>query len=91
MTTATYKKSALKVLVLWNLPALLLFAGAFQIGTSVIVQLQNKKMDMNPFKPITQHVDSFFVKVLSIQVRIIKLFLKTGLAKAFIQYFSKGY
>ncbi|WP_269617127.1 hypothetical protein [Prochlorococcus marinus] len=37
MTAATYKKTALKVLVLWNLPALLLLAGAFQIGTSVIV------------------------------------------------------
>tara|TARA_B100000945_G_scaffold24814_1_gene17352 strand:- start:333 stop:446 length:114 start_codon:yes stop_codon:yes gene_type:complete len=37
MNTATYKKTALKVLVLWNLPALLLLAGAFQIGTSVIV------------------------------------------------------
>ncbi len=37
MTAAIYKKTALKVLVLWNLPALLLLAGAFQIGTSVIV------------------------------------------------------
>ncbi|AIQ97363.1 hypothetical protein EW15_1271 [Prochlorococcus sp. MIT 0801] len=37
MTAATYKKTALKVLVLWNLPVLLLLAGAFQIGTSVIV------------------------------------------------------
>jgi len=37
MTAATYKKTALKVLVLLNLPALLLLAGAFQIGTSVIV------------------------------------------------------
>jgi len=37
MTSATYKKTALKVLVLWNLPALILLAGAFQIGTSVIV------------------------------------------------------
>jgi len=37
MTSATYKKIALKVLVLWNLPALLLLAGAFQIGSSVIV------------------------------------------------------
>jgi len=37
MTAATYKKTALKVLVLWNLPALLLLAGAFQFGTSVIV------------------------------------------------------
>ena len=37
MTTAIYKKIALKFLVLWNLPALILLAGAFQIGTSVIV------------------------------------------------------
>tara|TARA_Y100000589_G_C26629039_1_gene417277 strand:+ start:388 stop:501 length:114 start_codon:yes stop_codon:yes gene_type:complete len=37
MTAAIYKKTALKVLVLWNLPALLLFAGAFQIGSSIIV------------------------------------------------------
>tara|TARA_B100001250_G_scaffold255286_1_gene219718 strand:- start:953 stop:1066 length:114 start_codon:yes stop_codon:yes gene_type:complete len=37
MTAATYKKTALKVLVLWNLPALHLLAGTFQIGTSVIV------------------------------------------------------
>ena len=37
MTAAIYKKTALKVLVLWNLPALFLLAGAFQIGTSVIV------------------------------------------------------
>jgi len=37
MTAATYKKTALKVLVLWNLPALLLFACAFQFGASVIV------------------------------------------------------
>tara|TARA_B100000214_G_C23712908_1_gene510620 strand:+ start:345 stop:458 length:114 start_codon:yes stop_codon:yes gene_type:complete len=37
MTTATYKKTALKVLFLWNLPALLLLAGAFQVGTSIIV------------------------------------------------------
>tara|TARA_Y100001968_G_C19339142_1_gene708528 strand:- start:1073 stop:1186 length:114 start_codon:yes stop_codon:yes gene_type:complete len=37
MTVATYKKTALKILVLWNLPALLLLAGAFQVGTSVIV------------------------------------------------------
>ena len=37
MTAATYKKTALKVLALWNLPALLLLAGAFQVGSSVIV------------------------------------------------------
>jgi len=37
MTAATYKKTALKVLVLWNLPALLLLAGAFHFGTSVLV------------------------------------------------------
>jgi len=37
MTSATYKSTALKVLVLWNLPALLLLAGAFQVGSSVIV------------------------------------------------------
>ena len=37
MTAATYKKTALKVLVLWNLPALLFLGGAYQIGSSVIV------------------------------------------------------
>jgi hypothetical protein len=37
MTAATYRKTALKVLVLWNLPALLLLADVFQIGTSVII------------------------------------------------------
>tara|TARA_Y100001968_G_scaffold45348_1_gene35395 strand:+ start:567 stop:746 length:180 start_codon:yes stop_codon:yes gene_type:complete len=37
MTSTTYKSIALKVLVLWNLPALLLLAGAFQVGTFVIV------------------------------------------------------
>jgi len=39
MTAATYKKAALKVLVLWNLPALLLLTGALQIGSSAIVQV----------------------------------------------------
>tara|TARA_B100000965_G_C19001948_1_gene502801 strand:- start:378 stop:491 length:114 start_codon:yes stop_codon:yes gene_type:complete len=37
MTAATYKKTALKVLILWNLPALPFLAGVFQIGTSLIV------------------------------------------------------
>tara|TARA_B100000700_G_scaffold306058_1_gene380843 strand:+ start:378 stop:491 length:114 start_codon:yes stop_codon:yes gene_type:complete len=37
MTFATFKKTALKVLILWNLPALLLFAGAFNLATSVSV------------------------------------------------------
>tara|TARA_Y100001968_G_C19168870_1_gene624613 strand:- start:234 stop:347 length:114 start_codon:yes stop_codon:yes gene_type:complete len=37
MNAAIYKKSAIKVLVLWNLPALLLLAGALQVGTSTIV------------------------------------------------------
>tara|TARA_B100000579_G_scaffold344954_1_gene297523 strand:- start:2246 stop:2359 length:114 start_codon:yes stop_codon:yes gene_type:complete len=36
MTAATYKSTALKVLVLWNLPALLVLTGAIQISTSVI-------------------------------------------------------
>ena len=54
MTAATYKKTALKVLVLWNLPALLLLAGAFQFGISVIVQV--KKMEMNPFKSVIQNL-----------------------------------
>tara|TARA_B100000214_G_C23493842_1_gene412926 strand:+ start:165 stop:284 length:120 start_codon:yes stop_codon:yes gene_type:complete len=39
MTSETYKKAAFKVLVLWNLPALLLLAGAFQIGSQAIVQV----------------------------------------------------
>ena len=37
MTAARYKSTALKVLVLWNLPALLILTGAFQVGSSVIV------------------------------------------------------
>jgi len=37
MTVRTYKSTALKVLVLWNLPTLLLLAGAFQVGSAVIV------------------------------------------------------
>tara|TARA_B100000214_G_scaffold324966_1_gene262237 strand:- start:433 stop:546 length:114 start_codon:yes stop_codon:yes gene_type:complete len=37
MTAANYKFTALKVLVLWNLPALLLLAGAFQASSSVII------------------------------------------------------
>tara|TARA_Y100001968_G_scaffold328542_1_gene375926 strand:- start:1636 stop:1806 length:171 start_codon:yes stop_codon:yes gene_type:complete len=37
MTAKTYKSTALKVLVLWNLPALLLLAGAFHVGSTVIV------------------------------------------------------
>ena len=65
MTAATYKKTALKVLVLWNLPALFLLADAFHVGSSVIVQLQDKTMDMNPFKPLIQHLDAFGVKILS--------------------------
>tara|TARA_B100000700_G_scaffold317852_1_gene409910 strand:- start:265 stop:378 length:114 start_codon:yes stop_codon:yes gene_type:complete len=36
MTAPIYKSNALKVLVLWNLPALLLWAGSFEIVTSVI-------------------------------------------------------
>tara|TARA_B100000700_G_C14527155_1_gene615824 strand:+ start:223 stop:336 length:114 start_codon:yes stop_codon:yes gene_type:complete len=36
MTAATYKSTAIKLLVLWNLPALLLLGGAFEVGTSVI-------------------------------------------------------
>ena len=82
MTAATYKKTALKVLVLWNLPALLLLAGAFQVGSSVIVQLQDKTMDMNPFKPVIQHLDEFFVKILSIKDPINKFYLKLRLTKA---------
>jgi hypothetical protein len=37
MNATSYKSTALKVLVLWNLPALLLLTGAFQVGSSVIV------------------------------------------------------
>ena len=37
MTAANYKSTALKVLVLWNLPALLSLAGAIQFGSPVIV------------------------------------------------------
>ena len=82
MTAATYKKTALKVLVLWNLPALLLLAGAFQVGTSVIVQSQEKTMDMNPFKPLIQHLDELCVKILSIKDPINKFYLKHRLTKA---------
>ena len=82
LTAATYKKTALKVLVLWNLPALLLLAGAFQIGSSVIVQLQVKEMDMNTFKPIFQHLGEFYGKVLSINFPINKFYPKILLTKA---------
>jgi len=37
MTSATYKSTALKALILWNLPALLLLTGALQAGTSINV------------------------------------------------------
>tara|TARA_Y100001968_G_scaffold323747_1_gene361932 strand:- start:939 stop:1052 length:114 start_codon:yes stop_codon:yes gene_type:complete len=37
MSAQSYKSTALKVLVLWNLPALLLFTGALQLGSSAIV------------------------------------------------------
>jgi len=37
MTSTTYRKTAVKLLILWNLPALLLLAGAFQVGSSVMV------------------------------------------------------
>tara|TARA_B100000579_G_C22493911_1_gene693731 strand:- start:309 stop:422 length:114 start_codon:yes stop_codon:yes gene_type:complete len=37
MTTATYKSTAIKVLILWNLPSLLLLTGAFQVGNSIII------------------------------------------------------
>tara|TARA_Y100001968_G_scaffold305892_1_gene322246 strand:+ start:98 stop:211 length:114 start_codon:yes stop_codon:yes gene_type:complete len=37
MTTRSYKSTALKILVLWNLPALLLLTGAFQVGSSIII------------------------------------------------------
>ena len=37
MTSATYKSTALKALILWNLPALLVFTGALQAGTSINV------------------------------------------------------
>ena len=82
MTAATYKKTALKVLVLWNLPALLLLAGAFQVGSSVIVQLQDKTMDMNPFKPLIQYFDEFCVKILSLKEPTNKFYLKLRLTKA---------
>ena len=82
MTAATYKKTALKVLVLWNLPALLLLAGAFQIGTSVIVQLLDRAMDMNPFKPLIQHLDEFYEKILSVREPTNKFYLKLRLTKA---------
>ena len=80
MTAATYKKTALKVLVLWNLPALLLFAGAFQFGTSVIVQV--KKMNMNPFKPLIQNLDEFCGKILSIKTVNKKFYSKLSLTTA---------
>ena len=82
MTAANYKKTALKVLVLWNLPALLLLAGAFQIGTSVIVQSQDRAMDMNTFKPLIQHLDEFYEKILSVKEPINKFYLKLRLTKA---------
>ncbi len=80
MTDATYKSTALKVLVLWNLPALLILAGAFEIGTSVIVQ--DLTMDMNPFKPYIQHCEEFYGKMLALKDPLNKIFLKLRLTKA---------
>ena len=80
MTVATYKKTALKVLVLWNLPALILLAGVFQFGTSVIVWV--KKMEMNPFKPLIQNLDEFCGKFLSIKESMNKFYSKLSLTKA---------
>tara|TARA_Y100001968_G_scaffold320078_1_gene352550 strand:+ start:312 stop:425 length:114 start_codon:yes stop_codon:yes gene_type:complete len=37
MSSAAYKSTAVKLLVLWNLPVLLLFAGAIELGTSVFI------------------------------------------------------
>jgi len=34
MTSITYKSTAAKVLVLWNLPALLILAGVIHLGTT---------------------------------------------------------
>ena len=80
MTAATYKSTALKVLVLWNLPALILLAGAFEIGTSVIAQ--DLTMDMNPFKPFIQHCEDFYGKMLALKDPLNKLYLKLRLTKA---------
>ena len=65
MTAAAYKATALKVLVLWNLPILLLLAGAFEIGTSVIAW--DLKMDMNPFKPFIKPCEGFYGKILALK------------------------
>ena len=34
---ALYKSTAAKLLLLWNLPVLLLLAGAFEVGSKVMV------------------------------------------------------
>jgi len=39
-------------------------------------------MDMNPFKPIIQHLDEFYEKILSVKEPINKFYLKLRLTKA---------
>ena len=39
-------------------------------------------MDMNPFKPLTQHFEEFFVKMLALKYPIQKIYLKVRLTKA---------
>ena len=80
MTAATYKATALKVLLLWNIPALLFLGCAFGIGTSVISQAI--KMDMNPLKPFIQHCEEFYGKLLALKDPLNKLILKLRLTKA---------
>ena len=80
MTAATYKSTALKVRVLWNLPAMLLLAGALEIGTSVVAQ--DLTIDMNPFKPFIQNCEKFNRKILAWEDPMNKLYLKLRLDKA---------
>ena len=75
MSAAMYKKTALKVLILWNLPTLLLIAGAFQAGTSTVVR--EKKMDITHSKPMSQHLDEFYGNPLT-KVPYLQLLLKTS-------------
>ena len=45
---AINKTTAAKLIVLWNLPALLLLAGAYEVGTTVFAQLTMTSSDNSP-------------------------------------------
>ena len=44
--------------------------------------VKDRAMDMNPFKPLIQHLDEFYEKILSVKEPINKFYLKLRLTKA---------